>query len=67
MKLVLTAIAMKVAALMIVGLHLFAQDLIRATPFEALPVAFVLVAFSYMAMPATVVLLVVALVEIWKR
>lgn len=67
MKLVLTTIALKVAALMILVLHIYAQHVLATTPFEGMPLTVAVVGLSYLAMPGVVVLLIVALVEIWKR
>lgn len=65
-KLMLTIAAIKVAGVAGVALHLYAQHTLAVTPFEAMPIAVVIMAFCYMAMPCVLVLLVVALVEIWR-
>ena len=65
-KIVLTIAAFNVAGVLGVALHLYAQHTLAVTPFEAMPIAVVIMAFCYMAVPGVLVLLIVALVEIWQ-
>lgn len=62
----LTIAAIKVAGVGVLALHIYAQQIIATTPFEAMPIAVVIMAFCYLAMPGVLVLLIVALVEIWS-
>lgn len=65
-KVLLTVAAIKAAGVVSVALHLYAQHTLAVTPFEAMPLAAVVMAFCYLAIPGTLVLLVVSLVEIWR-
>ena len=65
-KVLLTVAAIKVAGVAGVALHLYAQQLIATTPFEGLVLVIPLVGLCYLAVPAVIVLLIIALVEIWR-
>lgn len=64
-KVLLTIAAIKVAGVMALALHLYAQHTLATTPYELMPIGGVIMAFCYMAMPAVLVGLIIALVEIW--
>lgn len=66
LKVLLTVAAIKVAGVFAVALHLYAQHTLATTPYELMPIAGVIMGFCYMAMPAVLVGLIVALVEIWS-
>lgn len=65
-KVLLTIAAIMVAGTTGLVLHLYAQQLIATTPFEGMVLVIPLVGLSYLAMPGVAVLLIIALVEIWR-